>query len=288
MPEIKKDIPVHQLKDRTNAGFQIDYFNMGDEKSDEAHTFGAHRDDHYMFFLLEQGTASLMIDFSEVSLTGPGLYYVLPAQVHHRIRNEVAQGWFLAVDTALVPLYCRNVFEHQLMLQQPHPFQPGQLKQYTDLLSILYQKSGNDHPDQYHIRVMHALLESFLGMVAGCYYRASAGNSAISRSAEISHDFKKLLVTRMRDLKSPSAYAAELNVSESYLNEVLKKTTGFPVSYWIQQEVMMEAKRLLYYSDLNVKQIAHLLGYTDHSYFSRYFRKVVGVPASAFREQNRK
>jgi AraC-like DNA-binding protein len=50
----------------------------------------------------------------------------------------------------------------------------------------------------------------------------------------------------------------------------------------------MEAKRLLYYSDMNVKQIAHTLGYDDHAYFSRQFRKVTGITPLGFRVQYRK
>lgn len=79
-----------------------------------------------------------------------------------------------------------------------------------------------------------------------------------------------------------------LNVSESYLNEALKKTTGFPVSYWILHEVMLEARRMLYYTELNVKQIARGLGYPDPAYFSRLFSKAAGLTPLAFRQQYRK
>jgi len=79
-----------------------------------------------------------------------------------------------------------------------------------------------------------------------------------------------------------------LNVSETYLNEALKKVTGLSVSYWIQQEVLLEAKRLLYYSEMNVKEIAHTLGYTDHTYFSRLFKKTEGTTPLLFRTHYRK
>lgn len=101
---------------------------------------------------------------------------------------------------------------------------------------------------------------------------------------ELSQQFKKLLARHVQTQKSPSAYAAMLNVSETYLNEALKKTTGLSVSYWILNEVMLEAKRLLYYSDQNVKQIAHNLGYEDHAYFSRLFKKAEGVTPLTFRD----
>jgi AraC family transcriptional activator of pobA len=283
-----KDIPLHLLKDRTSLGLQIKHFKKGDLPDDEVETLGAHRDDHYIFFVLEQGTGSLMIDFREMRLAGSSLYYVLPTQVHHRIRNEIAEGWFIAVDTALISPECRNVFEGQLLLQQPHALTEEQLTQYSNLLVLLSEKYEEDDTDPFYIAVIHSLLQSFLGMAAHCYNHLPAARFKISRPVELSQKFKTLLVCNIRTIKSPRAYAAQLNVSESYLNEALKKTTGFPVSYWIQQEVMMEAKRLLYYSHLNVKEIAHLLGYADHSYFSRFFRKVVGISALAFREQYRK
>src|ERR1700749_4400561 len=97
-----KDIPLHLLQDRTNLGLQIEYFDIGSSMADKAETLGAHRDDHYIFFVLEKGSGSLMIDFQEVELSGSSLYYVLPSQVHPRIRNAMAAGWFIAVDTALI------------------------------------------------------------------------------------------------------------------------------------------------------------------------------------------
>ena len=105
---------------------------------------------------------------------------------------------------------------------------------------------------------------------------------------QLRSQFKNLLTNEIREVKSPEAYAAKLNISEAYLSETLKKTTGFPPSYWIQQEVVMEAKRLLYHSDLTVKEISHALGYTDHSYFSRLFTKITGISALTFRKQYRK
>jgi len=66
-----------------------------------------------------------------------------------------------------------------------------------------------------------------------------------------------------------------------------RNNTGSTVSYWIQQELFTESKRLLYHSDAAVKEIAHELGYRDHSYFIRSFRKACGSSPSKFRAVNR-
>jgi len=67
----------------------------------------------------------------------------------------------------------------------------------------------------------------------------------------------------------------------------VKDITGFAVSYWIRQEVIMEAKRLLYYTHFTVKEIAINLGYSDTAYFIRLFRKTTGEPPLRFREKSR-
>jgi AraC-like DNA-binding protein len=283
-----KDIPLHQLRDRTSSGLHIKHFKIGQPYNDDIISQGAHRDDHYIFFVLQKGTASLMIDFHELSLETGSLYYILPRQVHHRIRNEHADGWFIAVDTVLIPPDCRDIFESQLLLQQPYALNETQLKESKTLLTLLLEKYEENDSNNFHMMVVRSLLQTFLGIAAGFYSNVTGTNSKLTRTLELSKEFKKLLVTNIREIKSPSAYASRLNVSANYLNEVIKNVTGFPVSYWIQEEVMIEAKRLLYYSQLNVKEIAHSLGYEDHAYFSRFFKKAAGVSALAFREEYRK
>jgi AraC family transcriptional activator of pobA len=283
-----KNIPLHILQDRTNSGLQVKKFNVNDRCSYEIDPMGAHRDDHYIFFLLKEGVGKLMIDFNEIQLLGGMLYYVLPTQVHHRIRNVGVDGWFMAVDLSLITQDCRNVFESGLLLQRPYELNEVQLKQCDKLMVLLYEKYKEPDTNPFYVPVIHALLQSFLAIAAGFYNEHSGFNLKVSRPAELSGQFKNMLTAELRSIKSPSDYAARLNVSESYLNEVIKKTTGFPVSYWIHQEVMTEAKRLLYYSQLTVKEIAHTLGYADHSYFSRLFRKLSGTSAIAFRDQYRK
>jgi len=282
-----KDIPVHLLKERASSGLEINRFFKGDKpKADEP--LGAHRDDHYIFFVIEGGWGSLMVDFNEIVIQESCLYYVLPGQVHHRIQNEGAYGWFIAVDTMLIPPDYRNVFENQLLLQQPYTLNDVQKRQCESLLNLLFERYREDEQAVFNLSVVHSLLQSFLGIAAGCFSQTGKPGMLMSRPVQLAQDFKKLLVEHVRTLKSPSAYAAKLNVSETYLNEALKKATGLSVSYWIQQEVILEAKRLLYYSQLNVKEIAHALGYEDHAYFSRLFKKTEGVTPLAFKADYRK
>jgi AraC family transcriptional regulator, transcriptional activator of pobA len=283
-----RDIPVHQLQERVSTGLEIKHFLPGDKPEERVEKLGAHRDDHYIFFMLEVGGATLMIDFHELVLKENTLYYILPGQVHHRLRTEVSDGWYIAVDTLLIPPDYRDVFENQLLLQQPFILDERQLRQCKCLLELIQEKNCEDEEDIFHLPVVHSLLQSFIGIAAAGFGKLHSASTNVSRPAQLSQQFKKLLVRHVCSIKSPSVYASKLNISESYLNEVLKKTTGLSVSYWILNEVMLEARRLLYYSQLNVKEITHKLGYDDPAYFSRLFKKATNTTPLAFRERYRK
>ena len=84
-------------------------------------------------------------------------------------------------------------------------------------------------------------------------------------------------------MRKPGEYADALSLSVPYLNQVIKASTGFTVSYWIQKMIMNEA-RVLLSSTLNpVKDIAHELGFPDQAYFSRFFARIQGLSPQQYR-----
>jgi AraC family transcriptional activator of pobA len=284
-----KRIPVHQLQDKTSTGLQIKVFRAHDKWQNEAQVSDAHRDDHYIFFLLTNGQGTLKVDLQDIVLTAGQLYYILPSQVHYHIKTSNAEGWFLAVDTSLIPPDFRDVFERQLNLQTPCSLTHYELKQYSRVLGLLCEEFVERQNNEYYLPIIHTLTQSFLAMAASTYNTAQQSTeNKRTRPSELIRQFKNLLAAHSHTIRSPSDYASKLNVSLGYLNESIKKATGSPVSYWIQQEILSEAKRLLYHSDFDVKQIACELGYTDYAYFSRFFRKASGMPPSEFRTSSRK
>ena len=85
--------------------------------------------------------------------------------------------------------------------------------------------------------------------------------------------FEKLVVEEPRLDRTVTHYAEQLEVSASHLLELVKETTGLTPIAVIQREVILEAKRLLIHTDLQVADIAEKLAFKDASYFGRYFRR---------------
>lgn len=284
----KSFIPINSLQERNSRGLEVKQISM-DMALEGLALQTAHRDDYYIFAFQEQGYIKMMIDFKEVVIEGSAILCVFPGQVHYGTIALHTKAWFIAMDVSWINENLRPVFDQSTAESQPaflNADEAGLLKKHLLLLDEAYKSDKNL---LFNTLTLHAMTDAYLSIFASFYFAdKEAETQSDLRTVIITRQFKKLLLTDFRTVKSPSAYAAALNISPSYLNEAVKKTTGSPVSYWIHQEILLEAKRMLFYTDHTVKEIAHNLGYDDHTYFIRIFSKTEGMAPLQFRHRHRK
>lgn len=271
-------IPVHRMDVQTPFGMQFDYYETDSEYAENTkpEKYLAHRDDYYLFLFMDTEETVFTIDFEDIQVQGERIFYVRPGQVHFTPVMRNMKGWFLAIDPALVDNNCRKLFEKQFTTQKPVVLDASISVKLTQTAHLLHTIT-REKPTAFSEWITLNVANAFIGIIAEQYsVQQEKLPYSQSRSLLIAHQFQALLLDNVRTLKSPIQYAEALNYSLSHLNESVKITTGFPISYWIHQQVILEAKRLLYYTDMNVKEIAFSLGYEDHTYFSRLFSKVTG------------
>jgi AraC family transcriptional regulator, transcriptional activator of pobA len=276
------NIPVHHLDSWSNFGLDMGHTsNPGAREMLEG--FEAHRDDCYSFLLVETGVGSMDVDFIKVNLPEKHIYYLVPGQIHANIKTNDSNTWFLSVDPSLVAKSYREVFEGNLLLQEPFNLDAVTFKQFQNIITVLNDQAKGDEHSPFYKQLTQSLLDSVLGMYARIYRRTHDPRTRVSRLFQITQQFKKMLMNKIKHEKRPAFYAGQLNISETYLNEAVKEITGFTATYWLINEVMVEAKRLLAYSPMSVKEIANDLGYEDHAYFSRLFKRVCRLTPTDFR-----
>lgn len=77
--------------------------------------------------------------------------------------------------------------------------------------------------------------------------------------------------------------AAEVGFSPAYLTTLIRRRTGKTVVQWIVSRRMLEARRLLAQTDLPIATVAARVGVDDAAYFSRLFRREIGMPPRQWR-----
>lgn len=92
-------------------------------------------------------------------------------------------------------------------------------------------------------------------------------------AAVLTAKFKELIYPNIKTNHQVNYYASLLNVTPNHLNKSVKAITGKAATTWIDETILLEAKYLLYQTNLSVSEIAMQVGHEDQSYFSRFFRK---------------
>ncbi|MEO8855112.1 MAG: helix-turn-helix transcriptional regulator [Ginsengibacter sp.] len=106
-----------------------------------------------------------------------------------------------------------------------------------------------------------------------------------TRNMEIVQQFMDFLEKNYKSQKMVSDYASMLSVTPNYLNEIIKKTTGFSAGHHIRQRIVLEAKRQATYSGRCMKEIAYFLGFCDMAHFSKLFKNTTGMNFTDFKKE---
>ena len=84
---------------------------------------------------------------------------------------------------------------------------------------------------------------------------------------------------------SLKALTAAVHLSPSHLHNIFHQSTGYsPVDYFLRSKIQA-ASRDLYFSTIPIKDIAAVYGIEDPYYFSRLFKKIMGVSPMKYRSQ---
>jgi AraC family transcriptional activator of pobA len=235
----------------------------------EHDVFTPHRDKHYLLVIATKGDFCMIIDFQMITVTAPAILLISPGQVHQLLEINDPHGLSINFDPSLLPSGLQHtlLLEDAVLLQQVHA-----------LAQVMLQLQTDQHPAKQAI--LHAILHLIANTTA---IPARKENRALI----IEKEFRILLQQHFKEWKKPSLYAAALAISLPHLNDTVRSITGHSISTHIQQQVILEAKRLLYFSELSMKEISFALGIEDPVYFSKLFKKLVDITPMEFRQRFR-
>lgn len=290
MKQSQLSIPLYHIDSFCPQGITFSY-TLLDEKTRVHYKNRPHRDDYYMFLFVETAKGlSIVIDFQETNIGDAEnvLLFVRPGQIHFVSSVSVMKVWHLAIAPMLIEEECKKVFEETFFLYPPVYLGDNVAKIMQQACTLLHTQMQIPSPLAKTITTNMA--NAIIGYMAEQYLAQQTEDTSthLSRPMQIANLFRKSLNEHFRQVKSPIQYAQMLNYSLSHLNDSVKAATGFPVTYWIQQRIILETKRELYFTDKDVKEISFSLGYDDHAYFSRLFSKVCGESPLSFRRKYRK
>nr|WP_262915618.1 helix-turn-helix domain-containing protein [Niabella ginsengisoli] len=138
-------------------------------------------------------------------------------------------------------------------------------------------------------RFDHSILKTYLQLILALCSREKQKQienlADVEDGIEATANFQSILEVFFLQSKDVSFYAAKEGISTSAFSKKIKHRFGKSPSKLIQERVALEAKKLLHLTTDPIKEIAARLNFDDEFYFSRYFKKQVGVSPKQFRER---
>jgi AraC-like DNA-binding protein len=166
------------------------------------------------------------------------------------------------------------------------PAQVRELTVYTELM----QQEFTDNRHQKEL-ILKNLLNAFIicaGRLVECRNNKNKAPVQMDYSQNrIVRQFKYLIDEHFVSTTQVARYADMLYVSPGHLNDLIKNVTGKTAKQIIDERRIMEAKRLLFWGEHSVKEIAGRLNFEDDAYFNRFFKKHTGNTPALFQRQIR-
>lgn len=252
-----------------------------DRAGPQGWVISAHRHPQvHQLFLIQSGKTYLTVDGTPYHLDAPVMINMPRGAVHGFEFSAGTNGYVLTLPCSEMP----EVFTQTLGLgERLNHFATIPV---TSELQLLFEQVLGEHRSSQTERtlMLKGLATQILCLVARALPHPIRADVP-DRYSQIMADFQALVQSRFRDRLRIVDYAAALALTSTHLSRVVRDLTGASASAYVEATVFREACRQLAYTRTDIQQVGFSLGFDDPAYFSKMFRKRVGISPSQYRQQ---
>jgi AraC-like DNA-binding protein len=286
-------IPVYELPftEDEKLGFKI-YRVQGSEihQKDYPHkTELPHKHNYYEMCFFTGGSGEHEIDFVSRPIVSPSIHFLRPGQVHLIRRGETYKGYLVIFSEEFFNLRFQNLevipgYPLVSKLENGPILNLDKLlfDEFYQLIKNIENELTETDADSEEIIISYLKI-FFLKLRQNFSKLITAQNQPGGTMQKTVYEFNQLVDKYYDQIHHVKEYAEIMGESPIQLNRAIKSVTGKTASDLIIERLILEAKRLLLFSDLSNKEAAYKLNYEDPSYFARIFRKKTGYTPSGFR-----
>ncbi len=242
---------------------------------------------HGLFQLLwlEEGQANCQLDEARAALQG-GMAVIVPQHCVHGFQfSPDARGLVVTVAYSLLGSLGASLSRELMRLSAAQCCDladgDGRVEGAMRALSAEYDSDG-----LHREALIAAQLSVALGWLLRLSVQAAAGDIAVpARARQHVAQFTTLVEADYARQLGLEHYAARMGISAAHLNALCRQVTGQSALSIMHARTMREARRMLVYTSMTVRDISDVLGFSDPAYFTRFFKRNAGLSPRAFRLQ---
>ncbi len=244
---------------------------------------------YYDITFITEGGGFFRIDDKSWNVQPRDVVFSVPGEVRSWDKVNITGGYALIFEEE----FLLSFFNDPGFLRNMSYFQPDRptaqitldddmMKHLLILLNNIKEEIRIYHPNENHI--LRAMLYEALALLDREYRRI--GIPVLTSITNLNRHiaaFVDLVDKHFTTEHRTEFYAKKLCLTSNYLNELVRKSLGISTKQYIQNRILVEAKRLLQYTDSSVLEISERLAFESSSYFIRFFRRHTGMTPIQFR-----
>jgi len=273
MKDVFKNYDIgHFINQPTNpTEFEVLRF----DEMDEPNVDDFHKHSFYEILWTEKGKSKQKIDYNEYEVKQNSLFFISPNQVHHFEEWKSLSGGTILFTEDFYLLNRTNkdiLFELSFLDNlYANPCIEFSKKAFGEILNIIHQIETEQNRQDKNTTIIQAYLHVLLVQVQRHIDKQS--QTAVSKKYLIQFkQFKQTLEKYFAENKTAKFYADKLNITPHHLNLICKEITNKTATEIIRARSILEAKRLLTFTNNTISEIAFELNFTDSSYFAKTFK----------------
>lgn len=251
--------------------------------------------DGYFLIYCVKGILKLNVDMTEYKLKENMLFIAQPdnlvriSEIVDDIRDLHYVGMLISrrlIECMKVDM--RNMIGNMMKVQEcPYVIlNQEEVDLMADFMTLAGKiiSSGLVHSGE----ALNSLLSSSFYIMISSFDRQVLTNiddhESSSRSKAILGNFIKLVSEHYTQHRNVGFYADKLCLTPKYLSKLIKIASGRSAPEWIDSYVILEAKNLLKYSEMTIKEIVYHLNFPNQSVFYKFFKARTGLTPSEYRK----
>ncbi|MCC6463282.1 MAG: helix-turn-helix domain-containing protein [Saprospiraceae bacterium] len=246
-----------------------------------------HRHDFFQIVLFTRGGGRHSIDFQQFQVQPHQVYYMAPGQIHSWEFDADTDGYLVNFNESFFTSICHNPhFVRDFPLFNAisgvtvNTLDMSCCAEVEQTFAQMLEEF--DKGDDYRMDILRGMLTIVLVRLSRVAPN-SFKDGASKHNVVLMRQFEKLIELHFREKRLPREYAEMMFVTPNHLNALANSVVGKSAGELIRDRILLEAKRLLANSDLMIGQIAETLHFEDNAYFTRFFKKYLGVTPEGFR-----
>ncbi|UZO79613.1 helix-turn-helix domain-containing protein [Aquimarina sp. ERC-38] len=247
------------------------------------------RKNYYSVILIKGNNLKLSVDFFKYELHGDQMICLSPYQPFMISSEESCSGYLLNFHPDFFCTYRhQNEIETEgILFNNFHGlpnFKISKEALFSNLIDQMSKEMDRNSIAQHEVLVAYLKVFLIEAVRQKKDFDKELKPKFSDGQSEILQNLVNSIENNYRKLHAPKDYAEVLCLSTKTLAGIVKKYLQQTLSSLISNRIIMEAKRELYLTSKPLKQIAASLGYEDEFYFSRFFKKKVGVSPDHYRK----